>query len=710
MIPGAPAPKGRYRPGSGGRVRCAGGRPRGDHRRRRALRFRWRGGARWRALPAALLAPDLRRPRAVARGDGACSPSGAAPPDALRVAALPENRAALAHRPELHRFMVAEGKTSRLLVETDESGLLNLKRRRGPWFHGPTAARSREVCAADPKLQRARLVVLFGLGLGHELEAIHALKRAYRIIVIEPQPEVFEAALGSVDISALLSDDRTTFLVGLDLPQLKKALQKCFFDLRALALVESSALAHTPTAPGWYGAALDGWVQAVVEVAASAQFNLGNDPEDALIGFENTIHNISWVEAAAPSVALRGWLKGRAAVVASAGPSLEAALPALAARQHELTIICPDTSLKILRGAGIRPDLVATRERKPNTASFFNDVETSDTHLAFVPPTHPLVLERHRGGLVRLFRPADLAPFFGADEEVERWVGSSGNMAFGLAAYAGAETVVLVGQDFTFGPSGQTHADGGATSSRQKSYYREEKFEVPGAWGGTVQTTARWLAYLRDYAAQVAGVGASARVLNTSPFGARIEGTQAVSLEEALAACPSRPKPPLPLGTGAPQARLVGARPRFIMAVDGVRVVRARAKKGRQMTAWLRRLSAAGSREPSLSGLPELVRVVQAPATAELEQLRSSVLEVETGQRPLVSILAQSLVVRTQIRLFALEHAAASQSELESAYLEAVEAFFGALEDVCARAETRLESALQTHTPMGSEVVPRAVM
>jgi len=122
--------------------------------------------------------------------------------------------------PPLHRVKVLDGKYPSVQVLGEEGRRATLHSPRRAWEE------AQELARAVPNGKSPYLISL-GLGLGYHLLALlPRLSEDQHLIVVEKEPEVMWAALGALDLSALLSRPRTTLVVGLEAPKVVSHLRR----------------------------------------------------------------------------------------------------------------------------------------------------------------------------------------------------------------------------------------------------------------------------------------------------------------------------------------------------------------------------------------------------------------------------------------------------------------------------------------------------
>jgi hypothetical protein len=455
---------------------------------------------------------------------------------------LARNLAALARRhPELVDLAGPAPRPS-LRVGPDPDGCPALHDEGAGWsWYAPSVRASLRALEETAGIRTRRFVVQVGLGLGHELLHLQSLRARGRLLVIEPDPDVFRAALRAVDLRPALEDEDVELLVGHALPDLAQVLQKRLVKHRYLVFAKSVVFAVPEGSLARDAAHARETLRTFREMLVLALNMYGNCPNDALVGIDNILGNLGSL-ARFPNAALaEGRLSGRPAVVASAGPSLEAHLPLLRDIQDRVPIFCPDTSIRILQSAGVRPHLAASRERTPGTVRHFEELPHDDFALVCFPVLSPRVFEAFRGPTAFLHRLGDWYMWHRPEGPEIDFNGSAGNLAFRVAALLGCDPIILVGQDLCFAEGGGTHASGAINGAKQSAYDAMEKTTVPGNRGGTVETTACWRNFLRFFEMDVHRL--PNRVINATQRGAHIRGTEVMTLEDALREAPLGPDP-----------------------------------------------------------------------------------------------------------------------------------------------------------------------
>ncbi len=271
---------------------------------------------------------------------------------------------------------------------------------------------------------------------------------------------------------------------------------------------------------------------------------LGNSPEDTLIGLRHGALNTPWILSGPTFEDLRVTLGGRPAICVASGPSLKNNVEQLKGMEDLCLIISCDSSLISLLRRGIRPHVVVTIERNlmydvwlPGVLEEFYE-ECCDILLVSQSVSEPQTAGRWPGPVFVVGK---------IDSPADRWIVSEilgmnlllsgmcvAHMAMNFALAMGATAVALIGQDLAFAEDGETTHIEDASSATPDGIARERSYvkrEVPGVKGGTVKTHQMWFYFLQMFERFLAGVE-GVKVYQCSEAGAAISGAEAISLDQ----------------------------------------------------------------------------------------------------------------------------------------------------------------------------------
>lgn len=242
----------------------------------------------------------------------------------------------------------------------------------------------------------------------------------------------------------------------------------------------------------------------------------------------NTLRNLPVICAGPGVSALSGLFAGKPALVTGAGPSLDSALPFLREVAPGFVILATGTSLRALRNAGIRPDIVVTVDASKKTGAQF-ETRCDDLFLASSSIAHPPALRKFRGVFTGGLSANPIDLWVDSFREPRGALAAAGTVtasAIDLAIRMGCNQVACVGFDLSFSSDGTTHA-GGTMYDRYKAA-GAGLVDVPGNYSETVKTSPQFRCYIslmEDYIAEFPHV----EFINATFSGARIKGMRVES-------------------------------------------------------------------------------------------------------------------------------------------------------------------------------------
>lgn len=413
--------------------------------------------------------------------------------------------------------------------------------RRGDGFEGAMRKGGKSAVLASRWLQGRRvregaLLAISGFGdASHVRALLGVLPAGSRLFIGEADAVSLRAVFDREDVADLIDDPRLLLGVG--------PLDDGFFEpltaAHAVAMLDVEPWIYAPCYnrdPAYYA-------RFFLEFARFVDFRRkleGTRIVDAALWQENSFLNLAELADAPELDALAGLFRGRAAVLVSAGPSLDESLDFLRAAQKVAVIIAVNSSYRAVRNAGIVPHLVLAADPREFTARGFAGVPTDGTWLVTTPIVHPDVVRMFSGRsfvwsganqlFVELRRRLGLPPGIQIVEQ-----GTVSACGVDLAIIMGCDRICLVGQDLAVRDNGQSHAsDSFYTDMQANRIDTSGCRRLPGNTRPEVLVEEKLFVYLKTFE-QLALHRQQARFCNTARLGARIEGMPYMPLDRALA-------------------------------------------------------------------------------------------------------------------------------------------------------------------------------
>jgi hypothetical protein len=379
---------------------------------------------------------------------------------------------------------------------------------------------------------------MFGMGNGAVIRSSLHNKNLIQLVVFEPNIEMLFIAFHLWDFSQELTNNRLKildankfdFIHGLELALTYKAkfFAKCF-------------VLQTPSDYYYevYGDMMQNVNKMMLDGFEHIIMNAGNNVEDSLIGLDHHTANLKkMIEGPIFKDNFTRKHKTDTVVLASSGPSLGKQLPYLKEIQDYVTIICGESTLKILELNGVKPDFCVSLERIVEVVkSFENVADEYKKDVVFVRASlqHKDVFDVLKGVQdVLVMRPFKWIYQFGLHKYGYLAAGTSvANMAHELAIAMGFKTCIIIGQDLAYAEDGSSHSKGHNFGTKQDKLGITDEITAYGG-RGLVKTNYIWKLFLRGLAETIFKSKDILLTINSTEGGARIDGTLELPFKEAV--------------------------------------------------------------------------------------------------------------------------------------------------------------------------------
>ncbi|MFI4853416.1 MAG: 6-hydroxymethylpterin diphosphokinase MptE-like protein [Phycisphaerales bacterium JB065] len=375
---------------------------------------------------------------------------------ALRSPLIAKRLQSVAPRQDLNFLDTADGVPSATLPTT--SGVVALASKRRPLAEAKTIAESVD-------LETHGGIVVLGFALGYHAKALAERMGTNGVVIIyEPDLALLRAVLERIDHSDWIRELPVTFLND---EQSSGEMAAATRGLEAPLSIGIELVDHAPSR-NRLGDRASTFSATFAEVTNAMRTQVVT----TLVQSDVTLRNLMLNAEAylrCPGIAdLKNAASGHAAVVVSAGPSLERNLHLLAdpAVRERVVVIAVQTVLRPMLSRGIRPDFVTALDYHEISTRFYEGLTEADLEgitLVAEPKVNPAVLDAFPGA-IRLVRDEALEQLFGptrTDDDHLTPGATVAHLAYYLARHLGCDPAILIGQDLGF-TDGQYYASGAA--------------------------------------------------------------------------------------------------------------------------------------------------------------------------------------------------------------------------------------------------------
>lgn len=373
-----------------------------------------------------------------------------------------------------------------------------------------------------------RVLLVFGFGNGYFIrELLEVINESEMVVVYEPDLEMFLYALNNYDLKDILSKENLFLVVeGINQEELESVLSGFGYSI----IFGQINMIAIPEFEGLYQERLGWFLQAYQNVYVSSM----------LSGNTATLNGIKWANASISNIEpilqndfieqYEGVLQGKVPVIiVASGPSLSKNMHKLEEAKGKALILAVDSAVKYLNSAGIKPDFLVTLDVKKSLSHFNNDIAIN-TPMFACTEANPKVIKMNKAKKIFFNDDLDLRRYKKIKKERMniKGAGSVATAAFEIAKYLGAKTIILIGQDLAFSGNA-SHAMG---ERRQDNISTEYTEYIEGNDGTKLKTRYDWYSYLCWYNEQIKLFDGN--VVNATEGGAKISGTEIITLEKAI--------------------------------------------------------------------------------------------------------------------------------------------------------------------------------
>lgn len=230
--------------------------------------------------------------------------------------------------------------------------------------------------------------------------------------------------------------------------------------------------------------------------------------------------------------------KDRAAIIVSAGPSLDKNVEELRRARNKAFIFAVDSALRTLEKRGIHADLSITVDPEKRIDRFDKIESLKNIPMVMEINSNPSIREKHTGKRFYLtsnnYYYKNVLDYMGKATRGLSTGGSVACSAFDMARQMGFENIVLIGQDLSY-PNGQMHAVATYDDQEENNMDNVESdyFEVEGYDGKPVMTESNMDSYRIWFEKQIA-LEQKRRIINATEGGAKIHGAEIMTLKEVI--------------------------------------------------------------------------------------------------------------------------------------------------------------------------------
>ncbi|AEG59490.1 6-hydroxymethylpterin diphosphokinase MptE-like protein [Desulforamulus ruminis] len=413
----------------------------------------------------------------------------------------------------------------------------------GDYFlHSPYDPEKEAERLANNHFKSGHFHILIGFGLGYLARKLFNKftdKKDY-LLIIEPNLEVFQYALTTIDFEPLIKSNQVGFVVGEKLPELNK-----YLELYINNYFKEIVIIELPNYSQLYPDLVLKIKNILTETTRDSLLNINTVHFFASDWQQNFMENLFRAIKSKPFLDLLNKLSCPIIIV-SAGPSLTKQISLLHTVQNKAFILCAGSAITPLLAAGVRPHAVVSIDGGETNYHIFRELDLNTIPLIYDLVVHRRIVAEHNG-------PQVVFSSIPTESGLAKWTrhflrkeigyllggASVANFCIDIACKITSGAICFIGQDFAY-TENKSHADNhkniknlSGTEIRNNERY----FEVKGYFGDTVLTDTPLQAMKRafeEYILVRRQTGDQRSIINATEGGALIEGAQNMAFKEFI--------------------------------------------------------------------------------------------------------------------------------------------------------------------------------
>lgn len=377
------------------------------------------------------------------------------------------------------------------------------------------------------------VLIFFGIGKGFGLDyAKRHFDSLKRVIIIEPNQEVFKAFLCTYDLNSILNGlGEITFILNQNQENVIYQLSHLLFSLMQVKFEILYLMSYKHLYKDYFSDIN----KQVVDLVRGGIVNLATINAFKYLWISNIFRNLK--KHAIMSTTLENFLKGKTVFIVSAGPSLNKNIQLIKEIGDKGIVVAVGSAIKILDSHGIRPHFRFSIDGSPGQMKIFKDLKIQNVPLLSSYMHAYEVQESYQGEVVRVVLDGDFFVHYILDKAQINYnvfeVGYSvANVALNFFCQNAVDRIVFLGQDLAF-TDGEHYAQG-SWDNEKKDLDNPNFIKIKDIYGNDTYTDKTHYSMKILMEKAILRYGDSISFIDATEGGAKIEHTEIMPLKFVL--------------------------------------------------------------------------------------------------------------------------------------------------------------------------------
>ncbi|WP_317367066.1 6-hydroxymethylpterin diphosphokinase MptE-like protein [uncultured Tyzzerella sp.] len=374
-----------------------------------------------------------------------------------------------------------------------------------------------------PKINYGSVIFMFGFGLSYYVEELYnQVKERGRIVVFEPDKEIFDIAMKNIDMCHILGNKDISIAFSIDSMFSLVNLDNCDYRIESVFLYKEI-----------YFDTYKEFAKKIKEVLRNIKMNFHTRHAYKYIWLKSTFSNFSYFLNSYKLFDFENMFKDKPIIVVGAGPSLNKNIHLLKELKGKVCIISVFSAAKVLEKEGIVPDFIATIDSLQYGITDFE----ANIPLIYTKYCNNELLKKHNSNKILSITLNEFLKFVLKDIE-EDGVSVGPTVTYfctTVATYFGASQIILIGQDFSW-TKDNIHAKGSVHDKNLYDYkeYHHYNMPVEDMYGNTVYSNEPFMYFREIFENYAKDLPQNVRIIQASEGGLKIPGVETRTLRECI--------------------------------------------------------------------------------------------------------------------------------------------------------------------------------
>lgn len=378
---------------------------------------------------------------------------------------------------------------------------------------------------------KSDIIFLFGLGLGYELKEMIKLNSHVRYFIVEPDEEIFKMLIQNDDMEFLFNKINIHFILG------KKSEDIGQFYNTVIGFEKSVNVRFIvlPSYQNIYENLIYDTFSNIKDKINIFKVNINTIIASHRQWVQNYIGNLKYLDSMCPVTKLKKFLKGKPAIIVSAGPSLNYNIDAIRKIQGKVLIATAGSGISILETKKIKADVICMIDGWQEESKLIKNISLNkNTALFYSSMLYYKIVDQ-------LYGSKFLLNVTNMDNTIYNTVGENPFNLFSGPSVAnslvynlselGCNPIIFLGQDLCYS-SGKNYAEGATYEKDMSKEFKSNKYiKMKNKNREDVYTTSVFLA-MRTSMEYCIKMHPNIKYLNGTVNGLTIRGAKDIDFNE----------------------------------------------------------------------------------------------------------------------------------------------------------------------------------